>query len=123
MRSRPLSPHLQIYRPQITSVLSILHRITGVALSFSTIILVSALYALAQGPATWATFSSLFQNPAGTLVLLGMVFSLHFHALNGLRHLSWDLGYGYRLSVVTVSGILALSGSIILTALFYTFFF
>jgi succinate dehydrogenase / fumarate reductase, cytochrome b subunit len=90
--SRPLSPHLQIYRPQITSVLSISHRATGLALSLGTLLLVWWLVALARGPEAFASVQSFVGSWLGRLLLLGWTFSLFFHLANGIRHLCWDAG-------------------------------
>src|SRR5271169_6259674 len=93
--SRPLSPHLQIYRWPVTMATSITHRATGVALSAGTLLLAWWLIATASGPEAFATFQNLAANPIGEIVLLGFVWSLAFHLLNGIRHLAWDLGYGF----------------------------
>ncbi len=90
---RPLSPHLQIYRPQLTSVLSILHRATGVALSLGTLLLVYWLIALA-----------LIGSWLGRLLLFGWTIAFFYHLANGVRHLVWDAGRGYELPVVYASG-------------------
>lgn len=92
--SRPLSPHLQIYRPQLTSVLSILHRITGVFLAAGSLLLVLWLLALAQSSTTFAAVQSFNASWLGRWLLLGWTFALVYHLLNGLRHLGWDVGWG-----------------------------
>jgi len=92
--SRPLSPHLQVYRPQLTTVLSIVHRGTGIFLSLGTILLVLWLLALAQSSAAFAAVQSFDAAWYGQLLLLGWTFSLVYHLLNGLRHLGWDAGWG-----------------------------
>ncbi|MCC7271936.1 MAG: succinate dehydrogenase, cytochrome b556 subunit [Alphaproteobacteria bacterium] len=102
--SRPLSPHLQIYRPQLTSVLSILHRGTGVALAVGTLLLVWWLVAAATGPAAYATAQGFIGSWLGLLLLLGWTFALFFHLCNGIRHLFWDAGYGFELKTVYASG-------------------
>ena len=104
MTNRPLSPHLQIYKPQLTSVLSILHRITGVALSVGTILLVYWLVAAASGPAAFATAAGLIGSWLGRLLLFGWTFALFFHLANGIRHLFWDAGIGFELKTVYASG-------------------
>ena len=96
MTNRPISPHLQIYRFQLTSVLSILHRITGIALSVGTILLVYWLVAAASGPGAFATAAGLIGSWFGRLLLLGWTFALFFHLCNGIRHLFWDAGHRLR---------------------------
>lgn len=114
---RPLSPHLQVYKPQITSVLSISHRISGVALAVGTFLLVSWLLAAAQGPAAFAGAQAFMGSFLGRLMLFGWTFALFFHLANGIRHLAWDLGYGYDLQSVTRSGRLTVGAAIGLTLL------
>lgn len=115
--NRPLSPHLQVYKPQITSVLSILHRATGVALTLGAVLIVWWFGAAATGPEYFATVDGLLSGWLGGLILLGSLFALSYHLLNGIRHLFWDAGYGFELENVTASGWLVLIGSIALTAL------
>ena len=101
---RPLSPHLQIYRPQITSVLSILHRATGIALSAGTLLLAWWLIAAASSDAAYATVSAVIRSPIGLLVMFGWTASLWYHFFAGIRHLAWDAGRGYDLPTVHRSG-------------------
>ena len=96
-RKRPLSPHLQIYKPQLTSILSILHRATGVTLSMGSIILVLWIIALTLGEETYAMFSLIVNHWVSKFILLGFTFGLFYHLSNGIRHLFWDAGYGYDL--------------------------
>lgn len=117
---RPLSPHLQVYRWQITSVLSILHRITGVALALGLALLTAWLTAAAAGPKTFAMVQGLLASPLGLLVLLGFSFALFFHLCNGIRHLFWDFGMGFELSAATASGWAVIAASAVLTALAWT---
>jgi len=114
-RQRPLSPHLQIYRPQITSVLSILHRLTGVALVFGAILLTYWLSAAAYGPEAFARAQGFMGSWFGRLVLFGLTFSLFYHLCNGIRHLAWDAGWGFELPKLRASGWLVFFTSIILT--------
>ena len=104
MTNRPISPHLQVYRPQLTSVLSILHRITGVALAVGTILLVYWLIAAASGPVAFATAEALIGSWIGRILLFGWTFTLYFHLSNGIRHLFWDAGFGFELKTVYASG-------------------
>src|ERR1051326_5217058 len=101
---RPLSPDLQIYRPQLTSVLSITHRLTGVALSVGSPLLVFWLTMAAAGPQPYAVLHVLLASWFGLVLLLGWTFSLFFHLCNGIRHLFWDAGYGFELSAIYASG-------------------
>jgi succinate dehydrogenase / fumarate reductase cytochrome b subunit len=114
-RQRPLSPHLQIYKPQLTSLLSILHRASGVALSIGSVILVSWVVALSLGETTYSSYSMIINNWFGKLVLFGFTFGLFYHLSNGIRHLFWDAGYGYDLKVAYTSGTLVIISSLTLT--------
>jgi succinate dehydrogenase / fumarate reductase cytochrome b subunit len=114
-RNRPVSPHLQVYKPQITSILSITHRITGVALCGGAVILTYWLMAATYGPDAFATAQSLLGSWFGMLVLLGVVFSLWYHLANGIRHLAWDAGWGFELDQVTKSGIAVIGAAVVLT--------
>jgi succinate dehydrogenase / fumarate reductase cytochrome b subunit len=112
---RPLSPHLQIYRPQITTVLSISHRATGLALSVGTLLLVWWLVALASGPQAFASAQGFIGSWLGRILLFGWTFALFFHLANGIRHLFWDAGYGYDLKTTHASGWAVVAASAILT--------
>jgi succinate dehydrogenase / fumarate reductase cytochrome b subunit len=113
--ARPLSPHLQVYKWQITMVLSICHRATGVALSVGTLLLVWWLVALAMGPQAFAAAQGFIGSWLGKLMLLGWTFSLFFHLANGIRHLFWDAGYGFEIKTTTVSGWVVVVASVALT--------
>jgi succinate dehydrogenase / fumarate reductase cytochrome b subunit len=114
---RPLSPHLQVYRPQITSVLSILHRATGMALSAGTLLLVWWLVAAARGDAAYAGVSGFLRSPLGLLLLFGWTFALWYHFCAGLRHLAWDAGWGYDLPQVHRTGWAVVIATAVLTLL------
>lgn len=101
---RPLSPHLEVYRPQLTSVLSIMYRVTGIAISAGTALLVWWLVAAASGPSAFDTVQSFVGSPIGLFMLFGWTASLMFHFWGGIRHLAWDAGYGYDLPQVHASG-------------------
>ncbi len=101
---RPLSPHLQIYTPQLTSILSIMNRVTGIALSAGTLLLVWWLVAAASGPAAFGTVQGFIASPVGLFVLFGWTASLFFHFYNGIRHLAWDAGFGFDLPQTYASG-------------------
>ncbi|MEM9059906.1 MAG: succinate dehydrogenase, cytochrome b556 subunit [Pseudomonadota bacterium] len=102
--NRPLSPHLTIYRPQITSMLSILHRVTGVGLTLGAALVVWWLLAAATGEEQFDFANGILTSWIGILVWLGMTFALAYHFCNGIRHLIWDMGYGFKLDQVELSG-------------------
>ncbi|GAB4227902.1 MAG: succinate dehydrogenase, cytochrome b556 subunit [Kiloniellaceae bacterium] len=113
--NRPLSPHLQVYRPQITSTLSILHRLTGIALAVGTLLLTYWLVAAAAGPEAFATAQGLIGSFIGRLLLFGWSFALFYHLCNGIRHLVWDAGYGFEIDAATRSGWMVVGASVVLT--------
>jgi len=117
---RPLSPHLSIYKPQLTSVLSISHRATGVVLSIGTVFLVWWLVAAAAGGGAFAAAQGFWGSWLGLLLLFGWTFSLFFHLCNGIRHLFWDAGYGFELRQTYISGwtVVAASAALTLVAWF-----
>ncbi len=117
--NRPLSPHLTIYRPQLTSLLSVLHRGTGVFITIAGILLVTWLMALAAGPGAYGLLATLLGHWLGQLVLLGMTFSFAFHLCNGVRHLVWDSGRGLEIRAVYRGGYIALAASVVLTVLIW----
>ena len=92
----PLSPHLSIYRWPITMTLSILHRVTGVAMSVGLIVLCAWLLSAAAGAADYDRVASLLSSVIGRLMLIGFSFAFFFHLANGVRHLFWDVGYGFE---------------------------
>lgn len=114
---RPLSPHLQVYRWQLTSVLSILHRATGIALSIGALLLVWWLAAAAAGPGPYGAFANFIGSWFGLLLLFGWSLSLFYHLCNGIRHLWWDTGHGLELEAVYASGWTVLGATAVLTVL------
>ena len=118
---RPLSPHLQVYRPQITSVMSITHRATGFFLSIGTLFLVAWLWAAAYDGEYFAFWQMAAKHWVGQLALLGWTFAFFYHLCNGIRHLFWDMGKGYELANVTRSGILVILTASIMTVLTWYF--
>lgn len=112
---RPLSPHLQIYRPQLTSTLSILHRLTGVGLALGAVLLAYWLTAAAYGPEAFARANALFISGFGRLVLFGLTFAFFYHLANGIRHLAWDIGFGFKMKTLNLSGIVVVVASLALT--------
>jgi len=115
--NRPLSPHLQVYRPQLTSMLSILHRGTGVALAGGLILMLWWLVALASGPEYYEYVMGIAGSIIGRLVMLGFTWALFFHLCNGLRHLYWDAGWGFEITSVYRSGYMVVIGASVLTVL------
>lgn len=111
---RPISPDIQIYRPQLTSVLSISHRFTGIALSIGSPLLVYWLIAAAAGPSSYAALHGFLASWTGLALLLCWTFSLFFHLCNGIRHLFWDAGYGFELWTIYASGWAVVAASIAL---------
>ena len=114
-RPRPLSPHLQVYKPQLTSILSILHRGTGIVLSIGSIFLVSWILVITLGESAYQIYSQLVNNWFGKLVIFGFTFGLFYHLSNGIRHLFWDAGYGYDLKDAYISGFAVIFSSLSLT--------
>ena len=115
---RPLSPHLQVYDMlQMTSALSISHRITGVAWSIGSIVMVWWLAAAASGPEAFATVQWFLGSFVGIIFLMGLTATVWFHTLAGIRHLIWDAGHGYDLPSVYRSGWMVLIGTAVLTVL------
>ena len=113
-RARPISPHLTVYRWPLTMATSIAHRATGLALSAGTILLCWWLIAVASGPEAFNAFINLAVTPLGEVILFGFVWSLAYHLLNGVRHLAWDLGYGFAVPTARMTGIFVIAGSIVL---------
>ena len=113
---RPLSPHLQIYKPQITSFMSIMHRVTGCALGVGTLLFAWWLVAAASGPAAYAQVHGFMGSILGRLILLGFTFALFYHLCNGIRHLFWDAGYGFELKDAYRSGWIVVAVSLVATA-------
>ena len=111
----PTSPHLQIYRLPLTALLSIAHRITGVLLAFGCVILVCILAAAADSASTYQAIVGHLQSWYGQIFLVGLVFSLYLHFCNGVRHLIWDVGYGFELDTVDLTAKLAIALAIVLT--------
>lgn len=116
-RPRPLSPHLQIYRPMLTMMMSIFHRITGSALYFGTLLFAWWLIAAASGPEHFALASAFFGSWIGRLVLFFYTWALIHHMLGGLRHLFWDTGSGFEIPTIEFTARAAIIGSLSLTLL------
>ncbi len=114
---RPMSPHLQVYKPQLTSVLSIANRATGMAITAGTLMMVWWLVAASEGPRAYAHVQWFASSVLGILVLAGWTAALCYHTFAGLRHLAWDAGYGYDLPSVHLSGRVTVIATIAATIL------
>ena len=112
---RPVSPHLQIYKPQLTSVLSILHRFTGLGLAAGAAILVAWLIAAAHGAAAFDCAQAVAGSWYGRLLLFLWAFALFYHLCNGIRHLAWDAGFGFDLKTTYLSGWTVVIAAVVLT--------
>lgn len=115
--NRPLSPFMigPVYRPQITSMLSILHRLTGIGLALGFALVVWWFFAAAAGPDYFGFVDGFLTSWVGHLILFGSTFALYFHLCNGIRHLFWDAGYGFDVERVTQTGIIVVIASGVLT--------
>jgi succinate dehydrogenase / fumarate reductase cytochrome b subunit len=113
--NRPLSPHLQVYRLPLLANLSILHRITGVALAVGTLLLTYWLVAAASGPEAFATAQAVIGSILGRLLLFGWSVALFYHLCNGIRHLFWDAGYGFEIETAQRSGLIVVGAAVLLT--------
>lgn len=114
-RPRPLSPNIQIYRPQLTSVLSIANRITGIVLSLAAVGLVIWLCAAAAGPEPYAVVQRAIGSWSGQIVLFGCSFAFFLHLCGGIRHLVWDTVHGFTLRAIYISGWTVVAASAVLT--------
>ncbi len=113
---RPLSPHLQVYKPQITSVLSILHRVTGAFLSLGSLVFAYFLYAAAYDMAAYEYVYECFTSVLGRVLLMAWSGAFYYHLCNGVRHMFWDMGKGFELETVRKTGLAVLAISTTLTA-------
>ncbi len=120
---RPLSPHLQVYKPQISSATSIFHRITGCALGVGTILMTLWLVCAAMGDGAFSVIQAFFASWIGLLILFGFTVALFYHFCNGIRHLAWDAGKGFELPDMHRSGKLVFAATIILTLVFWVIAF
>ncbi|PJB73513.1 MAG: succinate dehydrogenase, cytochrome b556 subunit [Alphaproteobacteria bacterium CG_4_9_14_3_um_filter_47_13] len=116
---RPLSPHLQVYRPQLTSVMSILHRATGFSMAVGTMMIVWMLVAAASGVEAYDTFQWFVGTVIGKLMIFGWSAAAFYHLCNGVRHLFWDMGYLFKIENAYKAGYLVLAAAALLLALFW----
>ena len=117
----PLSPHLQIYRWHISSLLSITHRISGVINLLALILIFFWLLTLSFGESNYELFLLMINSFIGKFILIGFTWSMSFHLLSGIRHLVWDFGYGFEIKTANISGIIVIISSLILTVIFWLF--
>ena len=119
--NNPLSPHLQIYRWQVSSLLSITHRISGVINLLALILIFFWLLILSFGENNYQLFLISINSFFGKFILIGFTWSMSFHLLSGIRHLVWDLGYGFEIKTANISGVIVVIFSLVLTILFWLF--
>lgn len=120
-RGRPLSPHLSIYRWPITMVMSVLHRGTGIFLSFGFIVLAAWLLSAADGAEAYARFAHLVQSVGGRILLALLTFAFFFHLGSGLRHLVWDLGFGFEIPQANAGSWVVIAATFVLTISYWLF--
>lgn len=113
--ARPISPHLTIYRVQLNSTMSILHRIAGVAMAFGAMLIVWWFLSVARGGDAFESVDGLLTSWFGGLIMIGFMWALWYHFCNGIRHLFWDVGYGFELDKLEKSGVIVLAASVALT--------
>lgn len=118
-RPRPLSPFVTIYHWPVTMATSIVHRFTGMGLAAGTVLLAWWLYAVASGPDSFRAFMDLAATPLGQVILFLITWSLAFHLLNGIRHLAWDMGFGFSKATAQTNSILVIAASILVAAIFF----
>tara|TARA_B110000467_G_C17844071_1_gene226374 strand:+ start:41 stop:424 length:384 start_codon:yes stop_codon:yes gene_type:complete len=117
----PLSPHLQIYGWQISSLLSITHRIVGIINTVAITLICLWTISLLFGEENYEIIKNFFQSFFGKFIIISLSWSFSFHALNEVRHLIWDLGYGFDLKISKITGLITIVGSLALTILIYLF--
>ena len=115
----PLSPHLQIYRWHLSMILSITHRIIGIVNNLAMILICLWTISLLFGEENYENIKILFQSLFGKLLIISLSWSFSFHILSEIRHLIWDLGYGFDLKISKITGIITIIGSLALTVLIY----
>ena len=118
--NNPLSPHLQIYKWQISSLLSITHRIVGVINFFAIVLICIWAIMLVFGENSYSILNTILDSGFGKFLTISLCWTFSFHILNELRHLIWDAGYGFDLKISKITGIIVFIGSFVLTILFYT---
>ena len=117
----PLSPHLQIYRWQVSSLVSITHRISGIINLLALILIFFWLVVLSLGESNYELFLLIINSFVGKFILIGFTWSMSFHLLSGIRHLVWDLGYGFEIKTANITGMIVIIFSLALTIIFWLF--
>ena len=115
----PLSPHIQIYRWHISSLLSITHRISGILNFLGLILIFFWIFILSFEESNYEFFLLIINNFIGQFILIGFTWSMTFHLLSGIRHLAWDMGYGFEIKTANISGIIVILSSLVLTTFFW----
>jgi len=115
----PISPHLQIYRWHISSLLSITHRIVGIANLLALILIFFWFLAFSLGESNYELFLTVINSLFGKFILIGFSWSMSFHIFSGLRHLAWDMGYGFEIKTANISGIIVIISSLAMTIIFW----
>ena len=115
----PISPHLQIYRWHISSLLSIIHRIAGVINLLALILMFFWLLTFSLGESNYELFLLAINSFFGKFILIGFTWSMSFHIFSGIRHLAWDMGYGFEIKTANISGILVILSSLVSTIIFW----
>ena len=115
----PISPHLQIYRWHISSLLSITHRITGVVNLLALILMFFWILTFSLGESNYALFILVINSFFGKFILIGFTWSMSFHIFSGIRHLAWDMGYGFEIKTANISGTLVILSSLVTTIIFW----
>ena len=118
-KKNPLSPHLQIYKWQISSLISISHRIVGVINVLSIILICLWFMSLLLGSDSYENTQIFLQSDLGKFIIIALCWTFSFHVLNEIRHLAWDMGFGFDLKIAKITGILVIIGSFFLTILIY----
>ena len=119
--NNPLSPHLQIYRWHVSSLVSITHRISGIINLLALILIFFWLLVLNFNESNYELFLLVINSFFGKFILIGFTWSMSFHLLSGIRHLAWDLGYGFEIKTANISGIIVIISSLALTIIFWLF--
>ena len=114
--NRPLSPHLQVYKPQLTSMLSIAHRLTGMVLAAGVVVFTVWLYLVTTDAVVADRLATFFAGGLGAVIMFAWLFTFHYHLCNGIRHLFWDAGKGYDIPTVYKTGVMVIVASLLLTA-------
>ena len=115
----PISPHLQIYRWHISSLLSIIHRISGIINLIALILIFFWVLILSFGESNYELFLLTINSFIGKFILIGFTWSMSFHVLSGIRHLAWDLGYGFEIKTANISGAIVIILSLAITVIFW----